>query len=249
MKRYDEFDQKDVFVNLILRILRTKKLCKDTSKIIVIEFLGYDTFLSLIKLVVDDLKVEQSIMSTLMLFLRELNNSREPHIKFVKPSSNLVNAFNKLQETKVYRVTHPKLHDCVEFLTTTTSDLFAGNTSSNTKLVDVLLKFSIGKEYICEKNLEWCTNLDKILSNMFKANGTITLPPYLRSMSMVKIIEDILHKYFGFSVSYIPRHRMYSTVFMLSPEYKGKKLSFSDRRLYSLDSIKSLLKSNRTCKI
>ena len=34
-----------------------------------------------------------------------------------------------------------------------------------------------------------------------------------------------------------------------SNDFWGKKLSFSDRRLYSLDSIKSLLKSNRTCKI
>jgi len=243
-----EHAQTSVFIELMLRILRTKKLNQDVSNIIVIEFLGYGTFLSMIKLVVDDLKVEQSMMSTLILFLREFSYACKPGNKVIKQSTNLANAFNKLQNTKVCKVTHPKIHECVTFLTTNTTDLFAGNTSSNTKL-DVLLKFSIGKEYICEKNLEWCINLSKILSNMFKANGTITLPPYIRSRSMVKIIEDILHKYFGFSVSYIHKHRMYSTVFMLSPEYKGKKLRFSDRRLYSLKSIKSLLKSNRTCKI
>jgi hypothetical protein len=241
-------ENKSVFVELMLRILRTKKLCKDTANIIVIEFLGYGTFLSMIKLVVDDLKVEQSIMSTLILFLREFSYACKPDTKVIKQSTNLVNAFNRLQETKVCRVNYPKIHECVTFLTTTTSDIFAVTTDSHNK-IGALLKFNIDNEYKYVKNLEWCSNLGKILSNMFKKNGTITLPPYIRSRSMVKIIEDLLHKYFEFSVSYMPKRRMYSTVFMLSPEYKGKKLSFSDRRLYSLDSIKLILKSNRTCKI
>lgn len=234
-----------VFVSLMNRILPTNKLGDDIVKIIVSEFLGYNTFLSLIKLIVNDLIVEQYIMSTMIVFMGQFAYAFSKSMVF-NQSVNLVNAFNKLQNTKVCKLHHPKIHECITFLTS--YDIFAANTDSHNKLSS-LLKFTTGKGYQCERNKEWCANLCKILSSMFKKNGTITLPPHIRSRSMVKIIEEILHTYFDFSVRYIPKYNRYSTVFMLSSEHSGKKLSFSYSKFYSLNSIRSILNLNRTCKI
>lgn len=247
MKRYGE---KGVFVYLVSRILSGKKLCKDIVHIIVIEFLGYGTFLSILKLVINDLEVEKSIMSTMMLFLKEFSYVCKPDTKVVLKSTELVNVFNKLnEESYVCRLTYPEIHKSVKFLTTTTSDLFVGTTDYNNKL-DALRNHSLQNYPEYQNNLYWCGDFRKILSDMFKENGIITLPPYIRRRSMVKIIEDILNNYFGLSVSYIPRYRMYySIVFMLSSEDKDKNLRFSNHRLYSVDSIKSIIKSNRTFNI
>lgn len=236
-----------VFISLIYKILITKQICKDNINIIINIFLGYHKFIYIIDTVVSSLKFEQSVMSTMISFAdhsRYVYYSRG--VKLIENCTNLMVVFNKLKDIKICKLQYPKLHECVKFLIDSYIPDFT--TSYNIKR-DGIPGIWINKCNNCQKNLEWCDNLTKILSSMFKTNGIITLPPYIRSRSMMKIIEAILNEYFGFSVIYISTSRRYSTVYMLSEEFKGKNLKFDINQIHSLNVIKSLINSNRTCKM
>lgn len=237
----------NIFVSLITNILLTKNICKDIINLIINKFLGYNTFLSIIELSISELDIEQSIMSDMIIFLKEFKHSCNTKC-LKKKKMDIVSIFDTIDNTKIYtKSRYPKIHECIIFLKDFDISIFNNDRDQYTnKKLDDLLKYLYITKYKFKQNSKFCGDLHYILTTTFNKNGIITPPKFVLWDLMVGLITELLNKY---SVCYVDTYvntRMENYCYITSRIYKlspkdNELLTFNTSNMYSYNMFKKFI--------